>query len=60
MAIAVAGLLLACLIVSGLVIGLRTRSGPPAGRYGPRRAAHGRLSSGPRHPDWPLPPRRPG
>jgi hypothetical protein len=76
MGIAVAGLLLAFLVLSGLVVGmaLRGRAGPrPDRRRGrsavPRRPVispvpghygGSRLSSGPNHPDWPLPPRRPG
>ncbi len=76
MGIAVVGLILACLVMSGVVVGLgrRGRGGPRPQRRGRRSAAPGRpltspvpghraagrLSSGPTHPDWPLPPRLPG
>ena len=76
MDIAVVGLVLACLVMSGVVVGLgrRGRAGPRPQRCGGRsaapggplrgpvagRRAGGRLTSGPSHPDWPLPPRLPG
>jgi hypothetical protein len=75
MDIAVVGLVLACLVVWGVVVGLgrRGRAGERPQRRGRRSAAGGRplispvpghhaggrLTSGPSHPDWPLPPRRP-